>query len=314
MIYDTLFAMDAKGDIKPQMIDKYSVSADDLLWTFTLRDGLHVPRRQAGHRRRRGGLDQALGAEGFARPEDEHLRQGMEGGRRQDLHRDLELADRADAAGAGQALVERALHHAQAHRRDQPERADQGIHRLGPLRLQDRRVEARRQGGVHQVRQVHAARRAAVGHGRRQDRQGRPRRVAPAFPTRRPPPTRCIAGEVDMVEDAEERPAAGGRQGPEHQDVRPEPAGQPVRAALQHHPQALRQPEGAPGDVLCAEPGGLPEGGAGRRQVLQAVQGAVHLRHAAGHRQGHGRPARVQLQEVARTAGRGQVRRHAGAC
>ncbi|MGL6112833.1 MAG: ABC transporter substrate-binding protein [Rubrivivax sp.] len=40
MIYDTLFAMDARGDIKPQMVDKYSVSPDGLLWTFTLRDGL----------------------------------------------------------------------------------------------------------------------------------------------------------------------------------------------------------------------------------------------------------------------------------
>jgi peptide/nickel transport system substrate-binding protein len=40
MIYDTLFAMDANGAIRPQMIDKYSVSTDNLLWTFTLRDGL----------------------------------------------------------------------------------------------------------------------------------------------------------------------------------------------------------------------------------------------------------------------------------
>jgi peptide/nickel transport system substrate-binding protein len=40
MIYDTLFSMDAKGDIKPQMVDKYTVSADQLTWTFTLRDGL----------------------------------------------------------------------------------------------------------------------------------------------------------------------------------------------------------------------------------------------------------------------------------
>jgi peptide/nickel transport system substrate-binding protein len=40
MIYDTLFAMDANGEIKPQMIDKYTVSADQLTWTFTLRDGL----------------------------------------------------------------------------------------------------------------------------------------------------------------------------------------------------------------------------------------------------------------------------------
>src|SRR5215218_379481 len=40
MIYDTLFAMDEKGEIKPQMIDKYEVSADKLTYTFTLRDGL----------------------------------------------------------------------------------------------------------------------------------------------------------------------------------------------------------------------------------------------------------------------------------
>jgi peptide/nickel transport system substrate-binding protein len=40
MVYDTLFAMDANGDIKPQMVDTYSVSADNLTWTFTLREGL----------------------------------------------------------------------------------------------------------------------------------------------------------------------------------------------------------------------------------------------------------------------------------
>src|SRR6266446_1642373 len=40
MIYDTLFSMDAKGDIKPQMVDKYEVSKDQLTYTMTLRDGL----------------------------------------------------------------------------------------------------------------------------------------------------------------------------------------------------------------------------------------------------------------------------------
>ena len=40
MIYDTLFATDASGQIKPQMIDKYDLSADKLTWTMTLRDGL----------------------------------------------------------------------------------------------------------------------------------------------------------------------------------------------------------------------------------------------------------------------------------
>src|SRR5947207_7850616 len=40
MIYDVLFAKDAKGEIKPQMVDKHEVSPDKLTWTFTLRPGL----------------------------------------------------------------------------------------------------------------------------------------------------------------------------------------------------------------------------------------------------------------------------------
>src|SRR5688572_25103024 len=40
MVYDTLFAMDEKFQIKPQMVDKYETSKDQLTWTFTLRPGL----------------------------------------------------------------------------------------------------------------------------------------------------------------------------------------------------------------------------------------------------------------------------------
>jgi peptide/nickel transport system substrate-binding protein len=40
MIYDTLFAMDEQGEIKPQMVDKHEVSADKLTHVFTLREGL----------------------------------------------------------------------------------------------------------------------------------------------------------------------------------------------------------------------------------------------------------------------------------
>jgi peptide/nickel transport system substrate-binding protein len=40
MIYDTLFSMDEKGEIKPQMVEKYDESADKLTYVFTLRDGL----------------------------------------------------------------------------------------------------------------------------------------------------------------------------------------------------------------------------------------------------------------------------------
>jgi peptide/nickel transport system substrate-binding protein len=40
MVYDTLFATDATLQIRPQMVDRYSVSKDGMKYSFTLRDGL----------------------------------------------------------------------------------------------------------------------------------------------------------------------------------------------------------------------------------------------------------------------------------
>ena len=40
LIYDTLFALDAKLEPKPQMVESWTVSDDKLTWTFKLRDGL----------------------------------------------------------------------------------------------------------------------------------------------------------------------------------------------------------------------------------------------------------------------------------
>ena len=40
MVYDTLFAMDSKFEIKPPMVDKFTVSPDKKTYTFTLRNGL----------------------------------------------------------------------------------------------------------------------------------------------------------------------------------------------------------------------------------------------------------------------------------
>jgi peptide/nickel transport system substrate-binding protein len=39
-VYDTLFAVDENNAVKPQMVEKYDVSPDKTVWTFTLRDGL----------------------------------------------------------------------------------------------------------------------------------------------------------------------------------------------------------------------------------------------------------------------------------
>src|SRR4029077_5933780 len=40
LVWDTLFATDANLQIKPQMVDKYTVSRDAMKYSFTLRDGL----------------------------------------------------------------------------------------------------------------------------------------------------------------------------------------------------------------------------------------------------------------------------------
>src|SRR4051794_41986980 len=40
MIYDTLFALDEKLKVQPQMVDRHITSDDKLTWTFVLRDGL----------------------------------------------------------------------------------------------------------------------------------------------------------------------------------------------------------------------------------------------------------------------------------
>jgi peptide/nickel transport system substrate-binding protein len=40
MIYDTLFAVDDKLAVKPQMVERWESSADGKVWTFVLRAGL----------------------------------------------------------------------------------------------------------------------------------------------------------------------------------------------------------------------------------------------------------------------------------
>jgi peptide/nickel transport system substrate-binding protein len=39
-VFDTLFAMDGKGEMRPQMVEAWETSSDKLTWTFRLRNGL----------------------------------------------------------------------------------------------------------------------------------------------------------------------------------------------------------------------------------------------------------------------------------
>ena len=94
MVYDTLFAMDEKGEIKPQMVDKYDVSADKLTYTFTLRDGLlwhdgaPVTAEDCVASIKRWAAKDSLGQKLMS------FVDSIDGRRRQDLHGQAQGADR----------------------------------------------------------------------------------------------------------------------------------------------------------------------------------------------------------------------------
>jgi len=52
LVYDTLFGTDESLHIKPQMVDRTTISQDGMRYTFTLRDGLQsLPSFTALHKR-----------------------------------------------------------------------------------------------------------------------------------------------------------------------------------------------------------------------------------------------------------------------
>ena len=104
-IYDTLFASDENNAVKPQMVDKYEVSADKTVWTFTLRDGLEwhdgkpVTSDDCIASIKRWGERDAMGLKLM------DFVEGVQGGRRQDLPDDAEGAVRPGARLARQAAL-----------------------------------------------------------------------------------------------------------------------------------------------------------------------------------------------------------------
>ena len=190
--------------------------------------------------------------------------------------------------------------------------ADRGAHRLRALHLQAGRIQARRQGGLRQERQVHAA------------QPSRPRALA--------------GGKVAYVDRVEwiwraRRAGAGQRaaqrRGRHHRGAaastccrcsRPtrtsscsccEPAGPPVRVPLQPPAQAVRQRQGAPGGAYAFNQEAVPARAVGDPKELRDVHVAVHLRHAARSHQGSDDQSKTNMKKAQELL-RGRLRRHAG--
>ena len=200
MVYDTLFALDRNLQVKPQMVDTWTVSDDKLTWTFTLRDGLEwhdgapVTAEDCIASLKRWSARDGMGQKLMS------FVASLEPSGRQDLRHEAQGALRPGAEHARQADLQRALHDAQAHRRDRPQQADHRPHRLRPLHLQGRRngSPARRRSTSRTPSTSRApSRRRALPAARS------PRSTASSGSgsgTRRPPSTRCINGEIDFIE------------------------------------------------------------------------------------------------------------------
>ncbi len=187
MVYDTLFATDAKFQIQPQMVDKWELSKDKLTYTFTLRDGLKFhdgqPVRSADciasleRWAKRDALGQKLAeaTESWSAVNDKTFRLK--------LKKPFPLT----LAGAGQAIVECALHHAGAHRQDRRVPEHHRRDRLGPVQVREGRMGAGQQGRLREEHRLRAAQGAAVLGRRRQGGEGGSRRVDlhPGFGHRR---------------------------------------------------------------------------------------------------------------------------------
>ena len=159
LVWDTLFAMDEKLEVKPQMVDKFDVSADKLTYTFTLRDGLEwhdgkpVTAADCIASIKRWGAKDSMGQSLMARVGD------MKAVNDKTFTLTLKEPYGLVLQSLGKPSSNVPFMMPETRRRNRSRRADQGRgrDRLRPVHLQARRMEAGREDGLRQEPEVQAA-------------------------------------------------------------------------------------------------------------------------------------------------------------
>ena len=160
------------------------------------------------------------------------------------------------------------------------------LHRLRPVHLQERRVEARRKH-VYVKNPKYKPRAEPARAGRRQGRQGRPGRVASRCPTSRQQVNALIAGEIDLIEQPPHDLLPVLKKDKDISWSKRNPLGLRLHHPLQLPALAVRQPEDPPGRALRDEPGGLLEATIGDPAYYKVCR-HLHLRHARTPSRRHG--------------------------
>ena len=190
----------------------------------------------------------------------------------------------ACARGARQAELQCALHDAQARRRDRSRHADPGVIGSGPFIFKRDEWKAGREGGLRQEPEIQAARRAGLGWPAARSSRSTGSNGS-GSPTRRPQVNALMKGEIDLLEIGAARPARllEGRQERQAHVTNPPGRQYALRFNSLHPPfnnPKVRQAG------LCAGAEGIPRRQCRRSRLLQGMQVAVPVRHAAGTTKG----------------------------
>ena len=257
MIYDTLFAMDEKGEIKPQMVEKYDDSEDKKTFTMTLRDGLvwhdgkPVTAEDCIASIKRWGARDSLGqklmtfVESMSAPDAKTIVIKLKeptgllafGLGKPSSNVPFMMPKRVAETDPNQQISDFTGSGPFVFKQDEWKPGDKAVYvKFDKYKPRSEPASALAGGKVVKVDRVEWL----------------------AISDHQQAVNALLAGEIDMIEAPPHDllPAAQGRR-----QCRPsqyQPAGQPVHAAPEPPAEAVRQSEGAPGAALRLQPEGLP--------------------------------------------------------
>ena len=294
MLYDTLFAIDEKLQVKPQMVDNWETSADGLTWTFTLRDGPRIARRHAGDL---GGLHRLAEALGGARFDGPEARGFARRNTRSVDARTFQIVLKQkfgpllEAIGKPSVVVPFILPKKAAEtRRLHPERRLIGS---GPFIF--KKDEWKPGEKLVYVKNPKYKPRPEPMSGLAGGKVVKLDRVEWVWiPDAETQLNALVSGEIDMLEsvDYDHLPMLEKNKDVGHH----QPDLQPVRLPHELAAAALQQREGAPGRRLCTEPARVPRGQCRRQALLRTCKAMFTCGTplAPGR---HGRPDRGQRRQ-----------------
>ena len=297
MVYDTLFATDANGQVKPQMIDHYEVSPDQLTYTMTLRDGLlwhdgkPVTAEDCVASIKRWGAKDTMGQKLMTFVKDMPVVDAktfkivlssptglvLAGLGKPSSNTPFMMPKRVAETSPNEQISDTTGSGPFVFKRDEWKPGDKAVF----VKFDKYKPRAEPPSGL------------AGGKVVKVDRV-----EWKVVADQQTAMNALFAGEIDYIEQPQHDllPLMKADKNVKLVDVNP--LGNQYALRFNSDRQTVRQPEDPSGSPLCAQSGGLPEGDDRRPAVLQGVQGDVRLRRAAGVDQGHGRAARVQLRQV----------------